>query len=69
MFWGTSFPRQKNFEVCYQLQAGENLVNKDDRVTKQIGTLSIDTARDDDDELRREGTGSRTSFAAGKFES
>ena len=34
-----------------------------------IGTLSIDDERDDDDELRREKTGSRTSFTAGKFTS
>ena len=33
-----------------------------------IGTLSIDDEKDDDDELRRERTGSRTSFTAGKFE-
>ena len=31
------------------------------------GTLSIDTNRDDDDELRRESTGTRTWFTAGKF--
>ena len=31
--------------------------------------LSIDDERDDDDELRRKKTGSRTSFTAGKFAS
>ena len=35
---------------------------------EEIGTLSIDDEKDDDDELRRERTGSRTSFTAGKFE-
>ena len=34
-----------------------------------VGTLSIDYARDDYDKLRREKTGSRTSFTAGKFAS
>ena len=34
-----------------------------------LGTLSINDERDDDDELHRERTGSRTSFTAGKFES
>ena len=32
-----------------------------------VGTLSIDTDRDDDDELGRESTGTRTWFTAGKF--
>ena len=33
------------------------------------GDLKYDDERDDDDELHRERTGSRTSFMAGKFES
>ena len=34
-----------------------------------LGTLRIDYERDDDDELHRERTGSRTRFTAGKYES